>query len=112
MREQRTERAANVTSGPTGLASGAIGKRTLVDAELPPSAPGAAPPPTTRSGAPGVQAKTSATHIDESPRPSHNLSEISKTAIEELDGDKSKQVLLAMVRSSLRSKPPWCAPRN
>jgi hypothetical protein len=102
MREQRAERAANAAIGPADLASGAIGKRTLVDAALPPPAPGAAPPSPGRSGPPVVQAKTSAANADESPRPSHNLSELSKTAIEELDGDKSKKVLLATVLSAAK----------
>src|SRR3954471_21798017 len=102
MREQRAEHTANAAIGPTDLASGAIGKRTLVDAALPPPAPGAASPSPGRSGPPVVQAKTSAANADESPRPSHNLSELSKTAIEELDGSKRKKVLLATVLSAAK----------
>lgn len=102
MREQRGERAANAAIGPTDLASGAIGKRTLVDAALPPPAPGAASPSPGRGGPPVVQAKTAAANADESPRPSHNLSELSKTAIEELDGDKRKKVLLATMLSTAK----------
>lgn len=99
MREQRAERAATGAIGPAGIASGAIGKRTLVDAASPTSAPDAAP---ANSGPPIVQAKPSATSTDESPRPSHNLSEISKTAIDELNGGKSMKVLLSTVLAAAK----------
>jgi hypothetical protein len=52
--------------------------------------------------APVVQAKASVTSTDESPRPSHNLSEIGKTAIDELDGGKSMKVLLATVLAAAK----------
>lgn len=99
MREQRAEHAATDAIGPADLASGAIGKRTLVDAAYPPSAPGSSP---AKGGPPIVQAKPSATSTDESPRPSHNLSEISKTAIDELDGGKSMKVLLSTVLAAAK----------
>jgi hypothetical protein len=99
MREQRAERAATGAIGPADLASGAIGKRTLVDAASPPSAPGASP---AKGGPLIVQAKPSATSTDESPKPSHNLSEISKTAIAELDGGRSMKVLLSTVLAATK----------
>lgn len=102
MREQRAERAANGALGPADLASGAIGKRTLVDAMSPSSAPSAAPSAPGNGRPPIVQAKPSATSPDEIPKPSHNLSEISKTAIDELDGDKSKKVLLSTVLAAAK----------
>lgn len=98
MREQRAERAATGAIGPAGIASGAIGKRTLVDA----TSPGAAPPAPTTGGPPVVQAKGSTTSTDESAKPSHNLSEISKTAIDELDGGKSMKVLLSTVLAAAK----------
>lgn len=98
MREQRAEHAAIGAIAPADLASGAIGKRTLVDA----ASPGAAPSAPTKGGPPVVQAKPSATSTDESPKPSHNLSEISKTAIDELDGGKSMKVLLSTVLAAAK----------
>lgn len=98
MREQRSER---VTTGATrlpDLGSGAVGKRTLVEATSPIA--GTASP--ANGGPPIVQAKSSATSTDESPKPSRNLGEISKTAIDELDGGKSMKVLLSTVLAAAK----------
>lgn len=98
MREQRAERAATATSGAADPASGAVGKRTRVDAASPGVEPSAR-----KSGAPPVvQAKASAAGTDQSSRSSHNLSEISKTAIDELDGGKSMKVLLSTVLAAAK----------
>jgi hypothetical protein len=102
MRDQQTERAVNAVSGAADLASGAIGKRTLVDSVSRPSAPGAGPARSADGRPPVVQAKRSATDTDESRKPSHNIAVIAKEAIEELDGDKRKKVLLAEVLAAAR----------
>lgn len=99
MKDQRAVRAASLPIEPAQLAAGATGKRTLVDSA---SAAGMVPPAPARGGTSIVQAKTSATTTDQSSKPSHNLSAISKTAIEELDGDKSKKVLLATVLAAAK----------
>lgn len=102
MRDHQTERAANAVSGAADLTSGAIGKRTLVDSAYQTSAPGAWPARSAGDGPPVVQAKRSATDTDESRKPSRNLAVIAKEAIEELDGDKRKKVLLAEVLAAAR----------
>jgi hypothetical protein len=91
-------RVPTATIGPADLAPGGTGKRTLVDA----ASPSVAPPARTTGGPPAVQAKGSGTSTDESPKPSHNLSEISKMAIDELDGGKSMKVLLSTVLAAAK----------
>lgn len=92
------ERVPTATIGPGDLAPGGTGKRTLVDT----ASPSVAPPARTIGGPPAVQAKGSGTSTDESPKPSHNLSEISKMAIDELDGGKSMKVLLSTVLAAAK----------
>ena len=98
MREQRTERAATGATACAGTANAAVGKQALVEASSGMSGPGGL----SNGRAPVVQAKASVTSTDESPRPSHNLSEIGKTAIDELDGGKSMKVLLATVLAAAK----------
>src|SRR4051812_29061839 len=76
----------------------ATGKRTLVDAAHNPSTHGAFPGRAVDGKNP-VQAKHSPEDGNGSgvASPSHQLSELARTTIEELDGDKRKRVLLATV---------------
>jgi len=100
--EQPAGQTANPALGAPDVGPSAIGKRTLVHPAYPAPARGASPARPTGNGPPVVQAKNSTTDTDESRKPSHNLTEISKTAIDELDGDKSKKVLLATVLAAAR----------
>lgn len=98
MRELRTEDGSAGASGTAGAAAPAIGKLPRVDAVSP-----SGPRPPAQSLPPIVQAKPSgAASPDETPRPSRNLSEISRTAIDELDGDRSKKVLLSTVLAAAK----------